>query len=65
MLDYLNLREQITKDLSDRFKAKPEEIIDRVSQLQTELKNNQKELEALKKELALTKAIGCYQMSLT
>lgn len=56
MLDYLNLREQITKDLSDRFKAKPEEIIDRVSQLQTELKNNQKELEALKKELALTKA---------
>lgn len=56
VLDYLNLREQITKDLSDRFKAKPEEIIDRVSQLQTELKNNQKELEALKKELALTKA---------
>ncbi len=56
VLDYLAIREQITKDLSDRFKAKPEEIIDRVTQLQTELKNSQKELEQLKKELALTKA---------
>lgn len=56
VLDYLAIRDQITKDLSDRFKAKPEEIIDRVAQLQTELKNNQKELEQLKKELALTKA---------
>lgn len=56
VLDYLAVREQITKDLTDRFKAKPEEIIDRINQLQTELKNKQKELESLKNELALTKA---------
>jgi alanyl-tRNA synthetase len=58
VMEYLNLRDQITKDLSDRFKIKPEEISDRITSLQQELKTTQKELEHLKQELALTKAEG-------
>jgi alanyl-tRNA synthetase len=42
VLDYLAVREAVTKDLSDRFKTKIEEIPDRVTVLQTELKNAQK-----------------------
>lgn len=53
VLDYLNLRDGIVRELSDRFKAKPEEIPERVTALQTELKTAQKQLENLKQELAL------------
>lgn len=53
VLDYLNLRDGIVRELSDRFKAKPEEIPERVTALQTELKTAQKQLETLKQELAL------------
>ncbi|MEM8503212.1 MAG: alanine--tRNA ligase [Cyanobacteria bacterium P01_D01_bin.1] len=56
VLDYLEVRDRIVKDLSDRFKAKPEEIGDRVSALQNELKNAQKDLAAIKSELALAKS---------
>ncbi|QUS62022.1 alanine--tRNA ligase [Synechocystis sp. PCC 7338] len=56
VLDYLNVREAVVKELGDRLKAKPEEIPDRVNQLQQELKANQKQLEALKQELALQKS---------
>jgi len=56
VLDYLEVRDRIVRDLSARFKTKPEEISDRVTSLQTELKNTQKELSALKSELALTKS---------
>jgi alanyl-tRNA synthetase len=56
VLDYLNVREAVVKELGDRLKAKPEEIGDRVSNLQQELKTTQKELEALKQELALGKS---------
>ncbi len=56
VLDYLNLRDQVVKDLSDRFKVKPEEIPDRITSLQQELKSAQKQLDALKGELALAKA---------
>ena len=56
ILDYLNVREKVVKELSDRFKVKPEEISDRVSNLQAELKATQKELEAAKQELALAKS---------
>lgn len=55
-LEYLSLRDQIVRDLSDRFKAKPEELPDRITALQTELKQTQKQLESLKAELALTKS---------
>ncbi|MBW4419587.1 MAG: alanine--tRNA ligase [Myxacorys californica WJT36-NPBG1] len=56
ILDYLNVRESVVKDLSDRFKVKPEEITDRVTVLQTELKTAQKQLDELKGQLAIAKA---------
>jgi alanyl-tRNA synthetase len=56
VLEYLTLRDNIAKDLSDRFKIKPEEISDRITGLQNELKNSQKEVESLKQQLALVKA---------
>ena len=56
ILDYLNVRERVVKELSDRFKVKPEEIGDRVNSLQEELKATQKELAAAKQELALAKS---------
>lgn len=71
ILDYLNVRDQVVKELSSTFKVKPEEICDRVNSLQAELKTTQKELEAAKQELALAKSddllsqaetIGDYQI---
>jgi alanyl-tRNA synthetase len=56
VLDYLNLRDRVVKDLCDRFKAKPEEVGDRVSSLQEELKAAQKQLDAVKAELAVAKS---------
>lgn len=56
ILDYLNLRDRVVKDLCDRFKVKPEEIGDRITTLQTELKSTQKELDAVKAELAIAKS---------
>jgi alanyl-tRNA synthetase len=71
ILDYLNVRDRVVKDLSDRFKVKPEELPDRITSLQTELRNNQKQLEVLKSQLAIAKSdsllatiesIGDYQI---
>ncbi|MGB7441562.1 MAG: DHHA1 domain-containing protein, partial [Coleofasciculaceae cyanobacterium] len=56
ILDYLNVRDKVVKELSDRFKAKPEELPERITNLQTELKATQKQLEAAKQELALAKS---------
>lgn len=56
VLEYLNLREAVVKDLCDRFKVKPEEICDRISTLQSDLKASQKALEAVKQELAIAKS---------
>jgi alanyl-tRNA synthetase len=56
VLDYLAVRDALTKELSDRFKAKPEEILDRITALQNELKNTQKQLEALQRQMALQQA---------
>ena len=56
VLDYLNVRDVVVRDLSERFKVKPEEVPDRITSLQTELKASQKELEALKSELAVVKS---------
>ncbi|MEL7508381.1 MAG: alanine--tRNA ligase [Cyanobacteria bacterium J06554_1] len=56
VLEYLNVRDQIVKDLSDRFKAKPEELVDRITNLQSDLKTTQKSLDGLKSELALLKS---------
>ncbi|PZD70712.1 Alanine--tRNA ligase [Acaryochloris thomasi RCC1774] len=56
VLEYLNVRDAVVRDLSDRFKAKPEELPERITNLQTELKSTQKQLEQLKSELAITKS---------
>ncbi|PIG93852.1 alanine--tRNA ligase [Gloeocapsopsis sp. IPPAS B-1203] len=56
VLDYLNVRDKVVRELGDRFKAKPEELGDRITGLQNELKNTQKQLENLKAELAIAKS---------
>ncbi len=56
VLEYLNVRDSVVKELSDRFKVKPEEVVDRVTSLQTELRSTQKQLDALKAQLAVAKA---------
>ena len=56
ILDYLKVRDDIVKDLTDRFKAKPDEVLDRVTALQGELKAAQKQMEALRGELAVAKS---------
>jgi alanyl-tRNA synthetase len=56
VLDYLNVRDKVVKDLGDRFKAKPEELPNRITNLQAELKDTQKQLAALKSELAIAKS---------
>ncbi|MGL6338525.1 MAG: alanine--tRNA ligase [Waterburya sp.] len=65
ILDYLNVRDQIVKELSDRFKVKPEEISDRVNSLQAELKATQKELELAKQELAVAKSDSLLSQAIT
>jgi alanyl-tRNA synthetase len=56
VLPYLNVREAVVKDLSDRFKVKPEEVVDRVTALQSELKDTQKQLASVKSQLAVAKS---------
>lgn len=56
VLEYLNIRDAVVRDLSDRFKAKPEELPERITTLQSDLKTTQKQLDALKAELALAKS---------
>ena len=56
VLEYLNLRDKVVRELSDRLKVKPEGIPERVNSLQGELKASQKQLAALKEELALAKS---------
>lgn len=56
VLDYLNVRDKVVRDLGDRFKAKPEELPNRITNLQNELKDSQKQLAAVKSELAIAKS---------
>ncbi len=56
VLTYLNQRDAVVKALGDRFKAQPEEIVERVTGLQEELKASQKSLAAARAELAAAKA---------
>jgi alanyl-tRNA synthetase len=65
ILDYLQVRDTVVKDLCDRFKVKPEEISDRITTLQTELKNSQKQIETLKSQLAITKSDSLLQTAQT
>lgn len=65
ILDYLNVRDKVVKDLSDRFKVKPEELPDRITTLQTELRNAEKQLETLKGQLAIAKSDSLLQTATT
>jgi alanyl-tRNA synthetase len=56
VLAYLNEREAVVKQLGERFKAQPAEIVERVAQLADELKASQKALAAARAELALAKS---------
>lgn len=56
VLDYLNVRDKVVKELSDRFKAKPEELPERIQTLQNELKTANKQLETALAQLALAKS---------
>ncbi|MDF5729734.1 MAG: alanine--tRNA ligase [Rhizonema sp. PD38] len=61
VLDYLNVRDKVVKELSDRLKVKPEELPDRITTLQNELKTTQKELETFKVQLAIAKSDSLLQ----
>jgi alanyl-tRNA synthetase len=56
VLAYLNERDQVVKQLGDRFKAQPGEIVERVMALQEELKATGKALSAAQAELAVAKS---------
>jgi alanyl-tRNA synthetase len=56
VLEYLNVRDRIVRSLGEQFKAQPEEILPRVSNLQKELKETREELEQTKAELAIAKS---------
>ncbi|MBV8886003.1 MAG: alanine--tRNA ligase [Chroococcidiopsidaceae cyanobacterium CP_BM_RX_35] len=56
VLEYLNVRDRIVRELSERFKVKPEELPERVTSLQNEVRTTQKQLETLKAQLALAKS---------
>jgi alanyl-tRNA synthetase len=53
VLEYLNERDRVVRELSAQFKAKPQELPERVAALQAELKAAQKELEEVRSQLAL------------
>ena len=56
VLAYLNERDGVVKQLGDRFKAQPGEIVERVVALQEELKSTGKALAAAQAELAVAKS---------
>ena len=56
VLAYLNERDAVVRQLGERFKAQPGEIVERVSALQDELKTTSKALQAVQAELAVAKS---------
>jgi alanyl-tRNA synthetase len=56
VLAWIGEREKVVRELGDRFKAQPAEIVERVSALQEELKATGKALAAARSELAVAKA---------
>ncbi|WP_320673669.1 alanine--tRNA ligase [Prochlorococcus sp. MIT 1341] len=57
VLEFLNERDEIVNQLTNRFKAQPNEVCTRVIALQQELKETNKELVLAREELAIAKAI--------
>lgn len=64
VLEYLNERDRVVRELSAQFKAKPQELPERVAALQAELKAAQKELEEVRSQLALLQAEGLLAQAL-
>ncbi|WP_320675779.1 alanine--tRNA ligase [Prochlorococcus sp. MIT 1300] len=64
VLDYLNERDLVVKNLGKVFKAKPLEIVDRVLSLQNDLKATSKVLAATREELAKAKALAMLNQAL-
>lgn len=71
VLAYLNERDAVVRQLGERFKVQPGEIVERVAALQEELKASAKALAAARTELALARstelagqavAIGAFQL---
>jgi alanyl-tRNA synthetase len=56
VLAWVAERDKVVRELGDRFKAQPGEIVERVSQLSEELKATGKALAAARSELAVAKA---------
>lgn len=56
VLEYLNVRDRVVRELSAQLKVKPEELPERITGLQSELRTTQKHLETLKAQIALTKS---------
>jgi alanyl-tRNA synthetase len=56
VLAWVAERDKVVRELGDRFKAKPGEIVERVSALQEELKVTGKSLAAARADLAVAKA---------
>jgi alanyl-tRNA synthetase len=56
VLAWVAERDKVVRELGDRFKAQPGEIVERVSQLSEELKATGKALTAARSELAVAKA---------
>ena len=56
VLAYLNERDAVVRQLGERFKVQPAEIVERVQALQDELKGTTKALATARSELAVAKA---------
>lgn len=56
VLPYLNERDSVVKELTSLFKAKPTEVVERVTGLQGDLKAAQKQIEALQAQVAIANA---------
>ena len=65
VLAYLNERDAVVKQLGDRFKAQPGEIVERVSALQDELRSTGKALAAAQAELAVAKSAALAAKAVT
>ncbi|WP_320666650.1 alanine--tRNA ligase [Prochlorococcus sp. MIT 1307] len=65
VLDYLQERDGIVKELGERFKVKPNQIVGRVASLQNEVKSTMKALAVAHEELALVKVLSLSNESIT
>ncbi len=64
-IDYFNNRDMVVKHLSELFKIQSNEIVDRVSALQDEVKSLRKLLQQAQDEVASTKALSLTSKVLT